>query len=143
MRAAMLLGVGSVLVAWAVISLQTHALQPLPNSVLALLGILVGGKFGQKFIEPDGKPISTANPQNENASAQTTGAAATALAAAPELFSAVEACDFQCVFGPLVNSVAWRQLKALLSPTVDGAQGDPATGRLNSPHETKPGEEAK
>jgi len=114
MRLAMLLGVGSVLAAWATISIQTHTLQPLPDSVVGLLGLLVAGKFGQKFIEPDGNPISTANPQNENASAQPKGAAAEALAAAPsEPFSS----------------------------GADGAQGDPATGRLvTSPHEIEPAE---
>jgi hypothetical protein len=52
MRVAMLLGVGVVLGAWAAVSIQTRTLQPLPDSVVGLLGLLVAGKFGQKFIEP-------------------------------------------------------------------------------------------
>ena len=86
MRVAMLLGVGVVLAAWACVSIQTRALQPLPDSVVTLLGILTGGKLAQKCLEPTGAPLSS---------------------------------------------------------TANGAQGDPATGCLNSPHETKPQEAAQ
>jgi len=51
-RLAMLAGVVVVLAAWATVSLQTHTLQPIPESVVTLVTILTGAKLGQKFIEP-------------------------------------------------------------------------------------------
>ena len=59
MRLVMLLGVGVVLGVWSAVSLSVHALQPLPESVVGLLGFLVAGKFGQKFIEPKGTQLSS------------------------------------------------------------------------------------
>ena len=59
LRLAMLLGLGVVLSAWACVSLQTHVLQPLPDSIVTLLTVLIGGKLGQKFIEPKGTQLSS------------------------------------------------------------------------------------
>lgn len=52
LRLAMLAGVVVVLAAWAAVSLQTHTLQPIPDSVVALVTMLTGAKLGQKLIEP-------------------------------------------------------------------------------------------
>jgi len=58
MRLAMLLGLVIVLAAWLIVSVQARALQPLPDSIVTLLSVLVGGKFAQKFIEPKDGPVS-------------------------------------------------------------------------------------
>ena len=59
MRLVMVLGVFVVLAAWATVSLQTHTLQPLPDSVVTLLSILTGGKLAQKMMEPKSTQLSS------------------------------------------------------------------------------------
>ncbi len=61
MRVAMLGSFLVVLAAWATISVQAHALQPLPESVVFLLSVLTGGKYAQKFIEPQAQAASPLN----------------------------------------------------------------------------------
>ena len=67
MRAVMLAAFLVVLCGWAIVSVQSHALQPLPDSIVTLLSIVLGGKFAQKFIEPKGPApvIGTLSTQTE------------------------------------------------------------------------------
>jgi hypothetical protein len=56
-RLAFLLWVVGVLVVWIVGSLKAGELQSIDNSIITILGILMGGKVVQKFGEkPDVRP---------------------------------------------------------------------------------------
>jgi hypothetical protein len=51
MRLALLLWVVGVLAVWIYASLQAGTLQPIPESVITILGLLAGGKAVQRFGE--------------------------------------------------------------------------------------------
>lgn len=51
MRAVFVLATLLIVLAWAVISVHAGALQPLPESIVAALGILTGGKLWQNSQE--------------------------------------------------------------------------------------------
>ena len=45
-----LIGTAAILVVWATVCIRTNTLTPLPESVIALLTILIGNKLGTGFI---------------------------------------------------------------------------------------------
>ena len=49
-RLLVLLGTAAILVVWAAVSIRTNTMATLPESVVALLTILVGNKLGTGYI---------------------------------------------------------------------------------------------
>jgi hypothetical protein len=60
-RAAMMLTVTLVLLAWLLVSLEKRELQNIPENVLYFVGITVGAKTVQKFGENKTPPLQNAN----------------------------------------------------------------------------------
>lgn len=63
-RLAFLLWAIGVLAVWIVISIRGGAIQPLPESLIMILGVLMTGKVVQKWAEP--KSESPANPESKS-----------------------------------------------------------------------------
>jgi hypothetical protein len=67
-RLAMLMALAVVMVVWAVVSIYRNDLQPIPESVVTLLTILIVGKVAQKKLCEASSPIAdpTATPPPAN-----------------------------------------------------------------------------
>jgi hypothetical protein len=68
-RVVMLISFTLVLTGWLVISIQLHALQNLPESVLALLAVTMGGKVAQKFSEAAATNVASSSAPPNGAAA--------------------------------------------------------------------------
>ena len=64
-RLALLLWVVGVLLIWAIVSLRMKQLQPIPESVVTVIGILTTGKVVQKFGETRLARLPSASTQSQ------------------------------------------------------------------------------
>ncbi|MDD5349487.1 MAG: hypothetical protein PHQ12_04675 [Chthoniobacteraceae bacterium] len=85
MRLLLLVSWGAVIVPWAVLSIRAGALQPLPESVVALLSLPLAGKLWQKRLEPT--PGAAARFSLSSTVLRDKGVAVSGISAAPTILS--------------------------------------------------------